>query len=192
VVRRRLGISVPGRYAVRQGRHYELVETLLAHSADPNMADNQNVTPIHHAAASANPGFVLLLQAHGAKVSSAANKKAPLPPLHIAARRGNLETSRVLIQLGAKPNEAAKSRKRPLHFAAHGGHSSIVSLLLESGADVDATDGTTLTALMYRSALSLLPAFLLLPNRERERGGREKTLCVCVWGRVLHDTVRWR
>lgn len=136
------------RYAIRQGRRYELVETLLAHNADPNLADAHNVAPIHHAAASANPAFVLLLQAHGANVSCVAQRKAPLPPLHIAARRGNIETCRVLIQLGSDPNELAKSKKRPLHFAAHGGHVAVVTFLLESGASVDHTDGGSLTALM--------------------------------------------
>lgn len=56
-------------------------------------------------------------------------------PLHDAARVGNLESLRLLIQAGAELNAPSEYGRTPLTLAARGGYRDIVTVLLEAGAD---------------------------------------------------------
>lgn len=53
-------------------------------------------------------------------------------------------------------------RRPALHYAAYGGFYSCMSLLLESGAEVDARDNTGVTALHWACASGSLDAVKLL------------------------------
>lgn len=60
--------------------------------------------------------------------------------LMIAAKRGHLETVRVLLEAGADPNLSLREvTYRALHTAAQEGHNQIVAQLLKYGADINAT-----------------------------------------------------
>jgi ankyrin repeat protein len=54
--------------------------------------------------------------------------------LFIAAREGQLETVRYLLDRGVDPNAGKARDASPLASAAQGGHTEIVSLLLDRGA----------------------------------------------------------
>lgn len=56
-------------------------------------------------------------------------------PLHLAAKKGNTETVKVLVSSGAEINALDEEGLTPLHLAAAGGHSEVVRLLIEAGAD---------------------------------------------------------
>ncbi|CAH0020359.1 unnamed protein product [Clonostachys rhizophaga] len=57
-------------------------------------------------------------------------------PLHAAARKGRLETCQLLMNLqGYYPYTS--THPSPLHLASYGGHTQIVQLFLNRGADVD-------------------------------------------------------
>ena len=62
-----------------------------------------------------------------------------LTPVHLSAKYGHLELSRLLIAHGAAPDVAANgaSCMTPLHFAVMNGHSDVALLLLQSGASAD-------------------------------------------------------
>lgn len=62
-----------------------------------------------------------------------------------AAKYGRSDRVRELLQHGADPNQAGKSGETPLHFAAAGNATEVVSLLLEAGAEPNARTefGTT-------------------------------------------------
>lgn len=66
------------------------------------------------------------------------NRKNPdnLTPLHLAARQGHLEISRLLLEKGADPNRMQNTTARtPLHLAVQHQHEQVTKLLLERGAN---------------------------------------------------------
>ena len=63
-----------------------------------------------------------------------------LPPLHSAARAGNLKKAERIIAEGKGLNELDKDGRSALHCAAERNRVAIARLLLSKGADVDAKD----------------------------------------------------
>ncbi|UKZ75110.1 hypothetical protein TrVFT333_002782 [Trichoderma virens FT-333] len=62
-------------------------------------------------------------------------------PLHYAARKGNTETTRILlIQKGIKVNVKSNLQCTPLWMAARDGHEDVVSLLIKKRANLRAKD----------------------------------------------------
>lgn len=59
-------------------------------------------------------------------------------PLHIAARKNELQVARVLLQKGAEPGAVTRQFMTPLHLAAQEGHDDMAALLLDHGANVHA------------------------------------------------------
>lgn len=57
-------------------------------------------------------------------------------PLIEAARRGHLDTVKVLVEAGADVNLQGEAWYGPLHCAAYGGHLDTVKYLLEHGASL--------------------------------------------------------
>ncbi len=66
------------------------------------------------------------------------------PDLHKAAREGDADRVRELLDAGADVNVRNADKQRlqytPLHWAAHFGHLEIAELLISRGADLDAED----------------------------------------------------
>jgi ankyrin repeat protein len=89
---------------------------------------------------------------HGATRFDASGKLLPKPPtnpkdvvsdaLFIAARNGQLEAARFLLDRGADPAFEGFARAPSLHWAAFSGNHALVLLLLERGADPTQRDGT--------------------------------------------------
>lgn len=78
-------------------------------------------------------------------------------PLHDAARSGDLEQVRKLIDSGAHIEDRDKTQETPLISGALAGHAEIVAELLKRGADVMARNDRGLTALhaaAYRGDLA--------------------------------------
>ncbi|KAI9356255.1 SH3 domain-containing protein [Zopfochytrium polystomum] len=59
-------------------------------------------------------------------------------PLHEAAKRGNVAFARELLSAGLSVNALDKAGNTPLHWAARGGHSEIVSMILAKNPAVNA------------------------------------------------------
>jgi len=57
-----------------------------------------------------------------------------------AAKQGDLSTVRAVLAAGTAPDLRDKDGRTPLHWAALGGHTEVVQLLLGAGAEVDARE----------------------------------------------------
>ncbi|KAG2500637.1 hypothetical protein HYH03_001404 [Edaphochlamys debaryana] len=110
--------ATPLHLAVRQGTPVEpeLVKTLIRHSADLEAADARGLAPLHH-----------LPQAQMGDW------------LHWAAYEGKEALLRVLLaRPGVRPDCYSEEGLTPLHLAAHVNSCSMVQLLLNAGAKVNA------------------------------------------------------
>ncbi len=83
-------------------------------------------------------------------------------PLLFAARNGDKETARMLVDAGADVNDAAASGTSALVIAAHSGHGQLAIYLLEQGADPNASGAgyMALHAAVLRSQVELVEALL--------------------------------
>lgn len=121
-------------------------------------------------------------------------------PLHTAARMGQAEAARLLLERGADPNVRDSCRNTPLHAAAAYKDSELAGMLLAAGADVNARneDGDTPLSLAERAGATDTAALLRAhgakatsaaasgPN-EAEDEGENEAESGCGFARVESD-----
>lgn len=158
------------------------VESLLRRGADVNAAEQtRGQTALMWAVANRHPAVVEVLLAAGADIHarsqvryrvynmggnrSAGSASSGIPleevpiggstPLLFAARAGDVDTARLLLDAGADLHDTAADGNVPLVIAAHSGHATLAAFLLERGADVDAAPlgYTALHAAVLRGVL---------------------------------------
>ncbi|XP_057321153.1 putative ankyrin repeat protein RF_0381 [Microplitis mediator] len=144
----------------------ELFNYLIAQKADVTINCHHG-TPLHEAVRQNNFDVIKKLIALGAGVNVCADGTGETP-LFCAVRQNDYEMSKYLIELGAdvnlkcsKPNYMVG--ETPLHAAAHLGYESIVELLLNNNAVVDARaeDGNTpLLAAAFRGHTNVMKLLL--------------------------------
>jgi len=76
-----------------------------------------------------------LEEKHGLNVSASVVDQSGLCALSLAARKGDLDVCRYLVQKGANVNQADRSLQTPLFWAASKHHAEICQFLLSAGAD---------------------------------------------------------
>ena len=98
-------------------------------------------------------------------------------PIHDAALDGDFDEVQWQLDAGVDVNEESSKGLAPLHYAASSGHNDIVELLIERGANVNATDsGKGATPLDYahwrdhEEVIETLNAHNA--QREHEKGGK--------------------
>ena len=141
------------------GQHDEVVRVLLSHEANVRARSktfhrlvNTAITSFVGAdarAVSAGPAPPVMEQALGG-----------FTPLLFAAKSGNAEAARLLLDAGAPVDEPAPNGATPLVIAARGGHTELAVYLLERGADPDAyaAGHTALHVAVLRGDLALAKA----------------------------------
>jgi ankyrin repeat protein len=136
-----------------QGRDDELKKKLKEYPNNVNEKDHvdDDLTPLHYAAANGNESTVSLLIQLGADVN--ARDKEGNTPLLFAAGRGHDTIVSFLIQLGADVNAKCNKNDTPLYDAIRTGKDSTVSLLIQHGADVNAKNLIDLTPLHVASVM---------------------------------------
>jgi ankyrin repeat protein len=101
-----------------QSSDVELMKLLLAKGADPKLATQHNVTPLAVASGIAWVEGVT----------------------YEWSREQNVETVKMLLDLGLDPNVHDEDGRTALHGAAHKGRNEIVQMLVDHGADLTAHD----------------------------------------------------
>jgi ankyrin repeat protein len=130
-----------------------LKELLQRDPAAAGARDDQGLSPFMRASYRGNPDVVSLLRPLDAwdRIMAGESDGLPAPdarspdgftPLHLAVYARNEAAARALLDAGADPNALATAsfaRVTPLGTAAAFGANEIAVLLLDRGADVDAT-----------------------------------------------------
>ena len=129
-----------------------LAGQLLAHRADPNLADRASGwSPLMYAAWGDDGDLVQALVKRGAAIE--ARDHDAMTALGIAAQNGKLKAARALVGAGADVNgSVAKGGYSPLMLAAISGSDELTETLLAHGARVNATNPGGVTALMIAAA----------------------------------------
>ena len=137
----------------------DVVYVLLRHGADPNAKDHLEgaplipagaggSTPLIEAAKIADGQALRLLLDAGADIHVKDNSGADA--LAAAALNGNLANVELLIERGARVDaHVTVNRFTPLFFAAWRQDARMARLLIDHGADVNATDANGATPLMW-------------------------------------------
>lgn len=107
--------------------------------------------PNIHAIAGAGNVSELQKAANSQTADFSAADHLGLTPLMWAASSGEINAVIFLLKNGVSVNEKARSKsgETALHFACNNGHYRLVKLLLDIGADVNATDSLSGTPLIY-------------------------------------------
>jgi ankyrin repeat protein len=121
-----------------------------------------------HAAAEGKTTRVKLLLLTGA---SPAGSNAIYSPLHFAARYGQTETARMLLDAGANVNSMGTWQQTPLMEAVHSRSENTIGLLLARGASVYVQDVNSGTALWHATKIRNARVVQLL----MDYGGRNCT-----------------
>jgi ankyrin repeat protein len=93
------------------------------------------------------------------------------PAWEDAAKSGDVEAARALLQSGVDINALDRYGQTALMVAAHGGHESLVEMLIEHGADLNVTAKYHLSALM----LAVIAGHAGIARR-LARAGTDRTL----------------
>jgi ankyrin repeat protein len=114
----------------------EIARALIASKATVDTPNDFGVTPLLHASRIGDAAMVELLLRSGANPSKAHPEGET--PLQAAARAGSVPAVRALLSRSADVNAAEKFQgTTALMYAAAEGHTDVVGLLLEAGADAN-------------------------------------------------------
>ena len=144
--------------AVQSARDPASITVLLEAGAALHGRNEEDYTPLHHAAEKGTPAIVRTLLEAGAQVDMRASGYDvdwgwDWTPLHLAAENNpDEEVARVLLEAGADVNARAYYGQTPLILAAGNANPAVAALLLEAGADVNAREWMGRTALHEAAA----------------------------------------
>ncbi|CAM5084686.1 unnamed protein product [Natator depressus] len=129
--------STPLHWATRQG-HLSMVVQLMKYGADPSLIDGEGCSCIHLAAQFGHTSIVAYLIAKGQDVDMM-DQNGMTPLMWAAYRTHSVDPTRLLLTFNVSINLGDKYHKNTaLHWAVLAGNTTVISLLLEAGANVDA------------------------------------------------------
>ena len=129
-----------GRTALNLAAEYgtpEIVEKLLAHGADPNLHPFDEMGSLNQALIKKNHRIIKVLIDNGAEISQ--KDTCGWHPLLIAC--SDFQSASMLLDAGADPNMDLVGGAQLIHFAARGGQTKTIELLLDRGIEVDCREG---------------------------------------------------
>jgi ankyrin repeat protein len=127
------------------------VELLLHLGAEPDVTDAGGHTPLYSLANEcklpSGASVVLTLVQGGAQVDACEGVKH-CTPLHMAARRGNKDIARALLDCGAGIEVRDSLGETPLRRAVNCNKTEVAALLLARGADMHSKGSKGLTPML--------------------------------------------
>ncbi|KAE8330619.1 ankyrin repeat-containing domain protein [Aspergillus sergii] len=129
-------MRTPLTYAAWNG-HLEVASLLLRKGAAINAIDEFGATPLLYATYNAKKPVVDLLLAQGAKTHSGENI---IMAFCSAAGKGQEPVMRLLLENGTDPNARRSDGRNLISWAASHGYKAALTLLIESGADINRGD----------------------------------------------------
>jgi len=147
----------PPLYQAAQGGHAEVGDLLIRWGADVDRAPTNNwprTTPLHVAVRNGDARLVRLLLGAGADPNLERGTRGA--PLHMAVEGGSIEICRLLIENGADPSRRTHNGPSPLYCAAkhQADPSKILTLLIESGAELNRVEFGYWTVLTWAAAVA--------------------------------------
>ena len=172
----------------------DAIYILLNAGADPNIANYGGNTGLHMAAdGECSKEAMQAIIAHGANVNAVDQRNSTA--LMRTSNDGHEDTTNVLLNAGADPNIADANGKTSLHHAIVGRcNERIVQAIVDKGADVNARDIKSRTALLsashfgYEHAIRILLKAGADPNIADENG--ETCLHHAVLGECSKEVLR--
>ncbi len=146
------------------------LDALLDASADVNGYDRRPIRPLRYAIANnTTPDIVRTLIEHGAGTTRG---ESGWGPIHEAAWAGKIDMIELLIRNGAPVDEFTADGATPVVVAAENGQTDAVQVLLDAGADPDATESgwTALMAAARKNHVDIVQR-LLDANADDTRKG---------------------
>lgn len=112
-----------------------------------NETDDKGVPVLIYSITKGRPAVAEILVNNGAEVNvrDPGNLSKDYTPLHWAAKLGNNDLARLLLDKGADPNSVNKAGETPLHLTASAGKTQMAIILIEKGANMTAKDAEGLT-----------------------------------------------
>jgi ankyrin repeat protein len=155
--------ATPLQYAATGG-HVDAARVLLDAKANVNATDIDGRTPLMWAATSGQAQVAKLLLEHGADANQ--TNEAGMSPIHLAANKGHAQVLKVLLQAGADVNSPHPGNQAtPLQDAAMGGYVEAARVLIDAKANLNATDSTGRTPLMWAATKGQASIVKLLLER---------------------------
>ena len=133
-------------------RHQRIVQLLVDHGANINIADKDGVTPLKHAQARGFKEIERILLEGGSRRYGDAAAKERDAKLIAAARRGDVAAVKELLAQGASVHARDDKGETALIAAAYRNDLAIADLLIRAGADVNAQDNTKQSAYLIPTA----------------------------------------
>lgn len=157
-----------------QGNAFELVQQMLLVGADPNLPDNQGLTPLHLTAMqwNAGEGMMKLLIENGADINKKASSTKGTPLIQ-ALETNNIALVRLLLDCNADPNSADQYGTSPLLLAVLRGTGEAVDLLLQSGAKTNHKNDRGQTALHIACQYGMTREIGLLLAQKADANARD-------------------
>uniref|UniRef100_A0AAQ6AAK0 Palmitoyltransferase n=1 Tax=Amphiprion ocellaris TaxID=80972 RepID=A0AAQ6AAK0_AMPOC len=154
--------STPLHWATRQG-HLSMVVQLMKYGADPSLIDGEGCSCVHLAAQFGHTSIVAYLIAKGQDVDMM-DQNGMTPLMWAAYRTHSVDPTRLLLTFNVSVNLGDKYHKNTaLHWAVLAGNTTVISLLLDANANVDAQNikvvpshGLTLGELIHFSQKVML------------------------------------
>jgi ankyrin repeat protein len=148
--------------------HLDAMRLLIDHGADVNASTiqlNEEFTPMEI------EGY------EGSTISGV--PMGGYTPLLFAARVGDLDSARLLVEHGANVNATSNSDGDPLIMAASQGYEDLAIYFLEQGADPNVTDRNGMSALHYalRDGIKVLHGRIIIDKNMVCNFGDESFLC---------------
>ncbi|NWJ10085.1 ASB3 protein, partial [Crypturellus undulatus] len=123
--------------AARKG-DVKMLKKLIKEGYSIDVPDNRGWMPIHEAAVcNSRECLKLLIRAAPSEKYLQAKTFEAMSALHLSVSHGCAESVSTLLGAGADPNEVTAEESTPLFLAVEKGHTDIVKLLLQHGANVN-------------------------------------------------------